>query len=96
MNELMNDRGVCRTAPATPGLLNMSIMFEYRNTELWKLNSNKTTILSTNTKNLKQIKYKMATTKHNYINTLNLKDTYMTFRFFWWLKVIEFPKTTPD
>ena len=28
MNESMNDRGVCRTAPATPGLLNTKIYIQ--------------------------------------------------------------------
>ena len=29
MNYLMNDKGVCRTAPATPGLLKIIIMLYF-------------------------------------------------------------------
>ena len=32
MNESMNDKGVCRTTPATPGLLKtQSLLFPHRN-----------------------------------------------------------------
>ena len=35
MHELINDKGVCRTAPATPGLLNM--VFQEIMIQVWLL-----------------------------------------------------------
>ena len=37
MSHLINDRGVCRTAPATPGLLNTwSLKFDFSDQELYR------------------------------------------------------------
>ena len=33
LTEGLNDKGVCRTAPATPGLLNIYLAYEY---ETWE------------------------------------------------------------
>ena len=39
MNEGMSDRGVCRTTPSTPGLLNIPQSFSWVNTSEWSFQS---------------------------------------------------------